>query len=163
MPSVFPTKATQPSDTPLSKKNTKRILGTQGVWHILKDLAAAGHRISAVGIGGIKLSNVEEVLRQSASPEFGLDGVAVVSGIMAAQDPEKAAKELLDRIGHTQSSRARSSRPNHSESATKSSTEPAEDLAAMYPKDVHFKDLTPAVLKAVKKAKPISHNMTNLV
>jgi hypothetical protein len=143
------------SDTLPSKKNTKRILGTLGVCQILEDLAAAGHRISTVGIGGIKLNNVHEVLIESSSLKTNLDGVAVVSGIMAAQDPEKAARELLDTIRYTHS-------PTRSPKNGSTEKE-ANSLAAIYPKDTHFKDLTPAVLKAVKKAKPISHNMTNLV
>lgn len=46
----------------------------------------------SVGIGGIHLSNVEEVIAA------GCDGVSVVSEIMDAEDPKAAAHLLIDRI-----------------------------------------------------------------
>jgi thiamine-phosphate pyrophosphorylase len=41
-----------------------------------------------IAIGGISVSNVSDVVRT------GIDGVAVVSAIMAAENPEQAAREL---------------------------------------------------------------------
>ena len=46
-----------------------------------------------VGIGGIKATNAAEVIAAGA------DGVAVVSAIVSAADPEAAARELKDLIG----------------------------------------------------------------
>ncbi len=46
----------------------------------------------SVAIGGINLSNVAETMSCS------VDGVAVVSAIICAEDPRRAAAELLDKI-----------------------------------------------------------------
>jgi len=54
------------------------------------------HRLFA--IGGINASNVAEVIRAGA------DGVAVVSAICSADDPEKASRELLSIINETKKS-----------------------------------------------------------
>lgn len=48
-----------------------------------------------VSIGGINHSNVQRVIYQSQSPTKGLDGVAIVSGIIAADDPKASAEEFL--------------------------------------------------------------------
>lgn len=48
-----------------------------------------------VSIGGINHSNVQRVIYQSQSPKKGLDGVAIVSGIIAADDPKASAEEFL--------------------------------------------------------------------
>ena len=44
--------------------------------------------IPFVGIGGITTANVHEVIRAGAQ------GAAVISAILAAEDPERAAREL---------------------------------------------------------------------
>jgi len=54
------------------------------------------HRLFA--IGGINASNVAEVIRAGA------DGIAVVSAICSADDPEKASRELLSIINETKKS-----------------------------------------------------------
>lgn len=46
-------------------------------------------RLPIVGIGGIGLENASAVIRHGA------DGIAVVSAIVAAEDPERAARELF--------------------------------------------------------------------
>lgn len=51
-----------------------------------------------VAIGGINHENVQRIIYQSQSPARGLDGVAIVSAIMAADDPKSAAKEFASRI-----------------------------------------------------------------
>ena len=48
--------------------------------------------VSFLGIGGINVANVGEVIAAGAS------GAAVVSSILAAEDPEHAARELKDAI-----------------------------------------------------------------
>jgi thiamine-phosphate pyrophosphorylase len=48
--------------------------------------------IPLVGIGGLNRQNAAAVVR------CGADGVAVVSAIVAAEDPEQAARELLQVI-----------------------------------------------------------------
>jgi thiamine-phosphate pyrophosphorylase len=48
--------------------------------------------IPLVGIGGLNRQTAAEVLR------YGADGIAVVSAIVAAEDPEQAARELVQVI-----------------------------------------------------------------
>jgi thiamine-phosphate pyrophosphorylase len=52
----------------------------------------AAVKIPVVAIGGIQAHNVEYPL------QLGADGIAVVSAIMAADNPEKAARELREKI-----------------------------------------------------------------
>ena len=73
-------------DTP-TKTDTAPALGLEG----LRDIRAAVD-IPLVAIGGLKRDNVAEVVQNGA------DGIAVVSAIVAAEDPEKAARELLEII-----------------------------------------------------------------
>jgi thiamine-phosphate diphosphorylase/hydroxyethylthiazole kinase len=48
-----------------------------------------------VCIGGVNASNTDAVLAQSASLHKALDGVAVVSAIIAAPDPAAVSRDLL--------------------------------------------------------------------
>jgi thiamine-phosphate pyrophosphorylase len=50
-----------------------------------------------VGIGGVKATNARDVIAAGA------DGVAVVSAIMSAEDPERAARDLLAAVRAGQS------------------------------------------------------------
>ncbi len=49
-------------------------------------------RVPLIGIGGITPANVVEVIRAGA------DGVAVISAVCAAPDPERATRRFLDQI-----------------------------------------------------------------
>ncbi|KAK9436077.1 hydroxyethylthiazole kinase [Metarhizium brunneum] len=82
-----------------TKKDTKSIIGPSGVADILAALDAAGHSsIPAVCIGGVNASNASAVLAGSASPHKALDGLAVVSAIIAAADPAAASRDLLAKV-----------------------------------------------------------------
>jgi thiamine-phosphate diphosphorylase/hydroxyethylthiazole kinase len=82
-----------------TKKDTKSIIGPSGVRTILSQLAASRHgAISTVCIGGINISNTQQVMTQSSAPAKSLDGVAVVSAIIAAADPAAAARELSSKV-----------------------------------------------------------------
>jgi len=70
-----------------TKRELTRELGLEGVSAIR---AVSGKPL--VGIGGLNNTNVEEVIRA------GVDGVAVVSAICSAEDPEYAARELFEII-----------------------------------------------------------------
>lgn len=70
---VFPTQTKKDAD-PVSAETLKEIVRTVS--------------IPVVAIGGIKKENIPLL------KDLGLAGVAVVSAIMAAEDPEKEAKEL---------------------------------------------------------------------
>lgn len=83
-----------------SKKDTKSIIGTAGIRSILQALSSAGHAsIPTVCIGGINSSNATAVLvESSAAPAKSLDGIAVVSALVAAEDPAAAARVLLTNV-----------------------------------------------------------------
>lgn len=59
---------------------------------------ADGRPVGTVSIGGINLANVQRVLYQSQAGRKGLDGVAIVSAIISADDPKAAAAEFAKRI-----------------------------------------------------------------
>jgi len=66
-----------------TKTDTAPPLGLEGLREIRKAVC-----LPLVGIGGLNRDNAAEVIRNGA------DGVAVVSTIVAADDPEAAAKDL---------------------------------------------------------------------
>ncbi|KAM3512328.1 hypothetical protein MY11210_004041 [Beauveria gryllotalpidicola] len=83
-----------------TKKDTKSIIGPSGVRTILKAMVEAGHgAVPTVCIGGINNDNAAKVLAQSsAAPAKSVDGVAVVSAIIAAEDPAEAARLLAGHL-----------------------------------------------------------------
>ncbi|KAL2278525.1 hypothetical protein FJTKL_14439 [Diaporthe vaccinii] len=130
-----------------TKTNTKNVIGPDGLRHTLAVLAERGHGgVPAVCIGGINASNIPQVLFRGSPPEKPLDGVAVVSAIMAAEDPEAESRRLLGLVRDA-SERNRQPRTGTSAAGTK------EELLK----------LVPGAIKAVHEQKPLSHNMTNLV
>lgn len=74
----------------LTKTDTAPALGLEGIREIMK---ISKH--PSVGIGGINNTNVADIIN------LGANGAAVVSAIMSAPDPEKAAKELSKIITNT--------------------------------------------------------------
>ena len=66
-----------------TKTDTAPALGLEGLREIRRAV-----RLPLVGIGGLNQDNAAEVIRNGA------DGVAVVSAIVAADDPEVAARKL---------------------------------------------------------------------
>lgn len=99
-----------------------------------------------MAIGGINASNVQRVIFQSSSKDATLGGVAVVSAIIAAPDPEKAASNLKSLIF---------SPPPFAAASTANQNKP-QDVASV------IADI-PAILKLLRQKKPLCHNMTNLV
>ncbi|KAK1240671.1 hypothetical protein MKX07_006104 [Trichoderma sp. CBMAI-0711] len=85
-----------------TKKDTKSIIGPSGIRSILQALSSssAGHAsIPTVCIGGINARNATAVLLESsAAPQKSLDGIAVVSALVAADDPAAAARDLLAKV-----------------------------------------------------------------
>ena len=78
-----------------TKIDTKHIIGTRGLQEILAACdTGTGKSIPCIAIGSINASNVQRVLHQSAAGTNSLNGVAVVSAIMASTDPEASAKSL---------------------------------------------------------------------
>ncbi len=77
-----------------TKTDTSKALGLDGVRAI-----RAATRFPTVAIGGIHLPNAASII------EAGADGLAVVSAIMSATDPQEAAKELKQIIYHTKNNK----------------------------------------------------------
>ena len=73
-------------DTP-TKTDTASALGLRGLAEIRRTV-----KTPLVAIGGLNADNAAEVIRSGA------DGVAVVSAIVSAEDPEKAARQLKNVI-----------------------------------------------------------------
>ncbi|GAP90051.2 putative hydroxyethylthiazole kinase [Rosellinia necatrix] len=129
-----------------TKENTKSIIGVDGLQQILLQLAQAGSAVKTVCIGGINASNVARVVWQSAAGGRSVDGVAVVSAIMAAADPAAAARALAGLAGAP---------PAFARGAVTADqrSRPAARLVG----------LAPDAVRAVAARRPLSHNMTNLV
>ena len=111
--------------------------------NILHRLSRMDQVIPTVAIGGLNASNVWRVMFQSRSPSKGLDGVAIVSAIMAAQDPKAAAirlKNLIRNVPATMSTDAEKNKP-------------VETLLSC----------VPSIVKELGLKSPLCHNMTNLV
>ena len=70
-----------------TKSDTAPVLGLDGLEKIRKNI-----KIPLVTIGGLNRRNAAQVIRNGA------DGIAVVSAIGSAQDPEKASRSLMNTI-----------------------------------------------------------------
>ncbi|KAF2085220.1 Hydroxyethylthiazole kinase [Saccharata proteae CBS 121410] len=135
-----------------TKQNSKSIIGPSGVRHILSELHAAnlGH-VQTVCIGGINASNAQRVLYQAASPVKSLDGIAVVSAIIGAEDPKKASADLLSSI-------------HSSPPFAHAQEEPP--IYFDHPMRFEYGDLQFLLsdyLKELNETAPLCHNMTNQV
>jgi thiamine-phosphate diphosphorylase/hydroxyethylthiazole kinase len=102
--------------------------------------------VRTVCIGGINASTVQRVLYQASDPSKKLDGVAIVSAIIAARNPQKASEKLLHLIKN----------PPLFTAESLANAEKKQDAATLI-------EEVPAVIKAVGEKTPLSHNMTNLV
>ncbi|EME45837.1 hypothetical protein DOTSEDRAFT_171476 [Dothistroma septosporum NZE10] len=126
-----------------TKENTKSIIGTAGVQQVLESLHSHGYDVKTVCIGGINASNAQRVLLQTASPQKELDGIAVVSAIIAAPDAKAAASNLKNLI-----------------------TTPAPFASSKIASPLTREEIisrTPELIKKMATATPLCHNMTNLV
>lgn len=72
-----------------TKKDAGEPIGIKTLSEIVKEVD-----IPVVAIGGIRTENVASVMRAGAS------GIAVISAIMGAKDPERATAELLSIVNH---------------------------------------------------------------
>lgn len=141
-----------------TKKNTKEIIGVNGIRKILSFLDEAGGKskdVKTVCIGGVNASNVQRVIHQLYAPRSSsskpktIDGVAIVSAIVGAKDPKEASSNLQKLIEST---------PPFAKST---------DPVFWFEKN---EDEIAALVKTADKAtatvhskSPLSHNMTNLV
>ncbi|KAJ5339429.1 hypothetical protein N7452_006157 [Penicillium brevicompactum] len=125
-----------------TKTNTKSVIGTAGTQIILD--AIKDSSIGTVSIGGINHSNVQRVIYQSKSPAKSLDGVAIVSAIVAADDPKASAEHFTELINNTPRFALTSQSPRANE---------AEALL----NDV------PQTIRKMVEVHPLVHNMINFV
>ncbi|KAI9252255.1 Hydroxyethylthiazole kinase family-domain-containing protein [Helicostylum pulchrum] len=85
-----------------TKKNIKTPLGIEGLQRILKSMQE--NPIPTVAIGGISAKNACELITGSNTGKIHVDGLAIVSAIMAAEDPKTACQELSRLISSSLSS-----------------------------------------------------------
>ena len=131
-----------------TKTDTKSIIGTKGTQAILSACSTGtAQSVPCVAIGSINASNVQRVLHQSADDDNRLNGVAVVSAIMASKDPEASARELRNLIDSASKSYYVS---------TAADRPASKDLSQLIAK-------VPAVVAAYVDSSILSHNMTNTV
>ncbi|KAL8752883.1 MAG: hypothetical protein Q9184_005595, partial [Pyrenodesmia sp. 2 TL-2023] len=119
-------------------------MGIAGVRKILERISTLGrNKVPTVAIGGINFKNVQRVVYMAQTEHQKLDGVAVVSAIMAAEDPMLAAQTLRRLI----------------------KTPPAF-IAALPEKEQQATQLirrVPDIIRELGQKHPLCHNMTNLV
>ena len=129
-----------------TKENTKSVIGTAGAAAILE--ALEDFDLPSVAIGGITTYNVQRVLYQtSRSPKNALQGVAVVSAIVAADNPRAAATELKELIQN----RHMAFYP-----AIPPSSVIVDQLSTLLQQ-------VPYIVRKHSERNPLCHNMTNLV
>ena len=75
---------------PIYDTPSKREFGPPIGVEILKELSSC--KIKVFALGGVKLNNLKECLKEN------IDGVAMISGIMAAKDIEQTAREYIKKI-----------------------------------------------------------------
>ncbi|KAL8912392.1 MAG: hypothetical protein Q9171_002578 [Xanthocarpia ochracea] len=127
-----------------TKEDTKAVLGTSGVRDILDGLTSLDNVVPTVAIGGINAGNIQRVIFKSQAKRKRLDGVAVVSAIIAADDPKTVAQELH---------RLATESPGFINGRQPSPVQSADDLVRR----------VNAVIKDLGTKQPLCHNMTNLV
>ncbi|KAL8806772.1 MAG: hypothetical protein Q9182_001170 [Xanthomendoza sp. 2 TL-2023] len=126
-----------------TKEDTKAIIGPIGVRDILDGITGLGNIIPTVAIGGINAKNIQRVMFKSQAKRKRLDGVAVVSAIIAADDPKAAAQELRRLVTEQPGFISGQSNPVKS----------VDDLLRQ----------VNAVIRDLGTKHPLCHNMTNLV
>jgi thiamine-phosphate diphosphorylase/hydroxyethylthiazole kinase len=134
------------TNTASRKTNTKEIIGAAGVRNILEIMRGAGHGIPSVCIGGINAANLQRIVFQCGSSEVGLHGVAVVSAIMAAPDPQRAARSLLNLVKNP---------PVFQDDTFKGRTDDCDER--------YIIAQAPSIIQRTHETTPLSHNLTNIV
>jgi thiamine-phosphate diphosphorylase/hydroxyethylthiazole kinase len=142
-----------------TKKNTKEILGVNGIRKILQHLSQGNEaemNVKTVCIGGVNASNLQRIVHQLHAPSTpsttpkAINGVAVVSAIIGAPDP-KAASAHLSKLSKT------------GPPFTSQSTAPHFWLEKDSEEISHLLSQAAKATKNVRQQSPLSHNMTNLV
>lgn len=131
-----------------TKTNTKSIIGTRGLQELLSSCDIGTEKsIPCVAIGSINASNVQRVLHQSVHGTNRLNGVAVVSAIIAASDAQASARSLLELI---------KAAPEKYYTAVPPNRKASGDLSDLISQ-------VPGIIKSHVSSSIICHNMTNTV
>ncbi|SPN98356.1 probable hydroxyethylthiazole kinase [Cephalotrichum gorgonifer] len=139
-----------------TKTNTKNILGPLGLRQILASLCRSSlpnaKAVKTVCIGGVNAHNLQRIIYQSTADATedtrkSIDGVAIVSAIIGAKDPEKEAANLLQLVKSPPAFVVRG------QGAKGAGVGEVKEILA----------LGGDVISAVDSKTPLSHNMTNLV
>lgn len=142
-----------------TKKNTKDIIGVNGIRKILRYLEQGtedGKNVKTVCIGGVNASNLQRVVYQLHAPctpsttPKAIDGVAVVSAIIGAPDAKAASQHLSTLCKSVPAFKSKSSEPHFW--LENGSSEVS-----------HLLTQSLKATSNVRKISPLSHNMTNLV
>ncbi|KAI8942083.1 hypothetical protein NX059_000181 [Plenodomus lindquistii] len=142
-----------------TKKNTKEIIGINGIRRILHYLDTAGQAskdIKTVCIGGINASNIPLLTHQLLAPTptnpspKTINGIAIVSAIISAPDPKSTSQHLLSLLTSPPPFAAPSSSLHLNQPTTT-------------PSIPHLLSTAQTHTKQVLAKTPLSHNMTNLV
>lgn len=130
-----------------TKTDTSSIIGTRGAQKILSACKTGiGYGVGCVAIGGINASNVQRVLHQAEYRNNRLNGVAVVSAIISAEDVEAAAAKIRRLISSASTSFY----------VVSPGTAPVAKVSAL----LHE---VPAIIKRHTSSNILCHNMTNTV
>ncbi|KAK9465061.1 Hydroxyethylthiazole kinase family-domain-containing protein [Lipomyces arxii] len=124
-----------------TKAVKKPPIGIAGIRKVLSYLSSLPRYVPAVAIGSVNLTTARNVVHLSVVPGRRLDGIAVVSAIIAAEDPAAAAEQLLHMV--KDAPYWMSIVPNRSVSAVVANV--------------------PAVLSRVRSMSPLVHNIINRV
>ncbi|KAH8083795.1 Hydroxyethylthiazole kinase [Cristinia sonorae] len=141
---------------PVWGTTTKNVLsplvGPRGVAKMLEELE--GTDVKAVAIAGIKSSNTLHLLHGSVSKSGrALDGVAVVSDIVASTDPRAASARISSTVN---AFKTRQQPSGHQFSMTNPVTERPHNPETL-------KELVGETLTFIKKFSPLVHQITNNV
>ncbi|KAG9069213.1 hypothetical protein KI688_010110 [Linnemannia hyalina] len=133
-------------------KSPKRTLGPIGVRAILEALPAESE-MKTVVIGGIKHDNTRRVVTHSAGAHGRIvDGIAVVTGIVGAQDAKVASEQLLSefKIGHELASKKHQ---NNIRGTVQDGRASVEDVIKSFPQ----------MLTTLREKSPLTHHISNYV
>ena len=131
-----------------TKTNIKSIIGTRGLQEILKTCqTGTKHKVGCVAIGSIKSFNVQRVIHQGAYEGNYINGVAVVSAIIAAANPQRSAEELRTLVDSAKNSFFVTCPPDIS---------PVAEVSKL------LRDI-PAIIRKHSTSSVLCHNMTNTV
>ena len=142
-----------------TKKNTKDIIGVNGIRKILRYLDTAdeaSQNVKTVCIGGVKASNLQLIMHQLSAPSplspnpKTIDGVAIVSAIIGAPDPKASSQHLTQLLKTPPPFQAKSTAPHFW----------LEDNSSEIS---HLLSSAITATQRVRQISPLSHNMTNLV